>query len=131
MCFFYLSDLFFRNGLPFLQNVDNDSIFLVLKFIFSLQVFFSYSFELDKSQLNFRPYNEYIEFALVSFGTDKHIFTDYASNNLYSDDNVLSEIRQEQTEYDNLPKQYIVAKTILFLILLLGALLVILYTFQI
>jgi hypothetical protein len=35
----------------------------------------TFSFELNETELKFRPYNEYLEFALVSYGEDKHIFT--------------------------------------------------------
>ena len=35
--------------------------------------------ELDKDDLKFRPYNEYIELTLVAFGDDKHKFSDNLS----------------------------------------------------
>lgn len=63
----------------------------------------TFSFELDASQLKFKPYNQYIEFSLVSYGTDKHIFTQYASKNGYYKDDVLSEINEEQEKYETLP----------------------------
>ena len=53
----------------------------------------TFSFELSEAQLKFRKYNEYIEFALVSFGEDKHIFTEYASKNIYYGDDALNELR--------------------------------------
>ena len=34
----------------------------------------TFEFNLDKSDLKFSPHNEYLEFALVSYGDDKHIF---------------------------------------------------------
>ena len=64
----------------------------------------TFSFELDESDLKFKPYNQFIEFDLISYGIDKHIFTDFAPSNLYSDDNVLEELRQEQEEYEAEPE---------------------------
>ena len=63
-------------------------------------------FDLNKSNLEFKPYNQYLEFALVSFGKDKHIFTKYASINDYYFDNVLDEIKEEQKKYDFLPEKF-------------------------
>ena len=77
----------------------------------------TFSFELDKSQLNFKSYNEYIEFTLVSYGADKHIFTEYASQNDYYYDNVLSELQEEQAKYETSPNNY---KTIKYIILILS-----------
>lgn len=78
----------------------------------------TFSFELDKEDLKFSPYNEYIEFSLVSHGEDKHIFSKYANRNYYTDDNVLDEIRDEQREYDYLPTNYFRVKLIVFIICL-------------
>ena len=66
----------------------------------------TFSFELDQSQLKFRPYNEYLEFALIAYGDDKHIFTEYASINQYTNDDVLAEFREEQVKYDTLPAKF-------------------------
>ena len=78
----------------------------------------TFSFNLDESQLKFRPYNEYIEFSLISYGADRHIFTDYASRNDYYNDNALDEPKEEQTEYDTVPKIYRKNKIIVFLLCL-------------
>lgn len=77
----------------------------------------TFLFELDQSQLKFKPYNQYIEFTLISYGPDKHIFTEYASKNAYYNDDVLSELLQEQKDYEALPNNY---KTIKWVILLLS-----------
>lgn len=87
----------------------------------------TFSFELDKSQLKFRPHNEYIEFSLISYGTDRHIFTDYASHNYYYNSDVLDELRQEQTEYDSVYEKYKKIKLIILLICSAFAVLVIIY----
>jgi len=85
----------------------------------------TFSFELDESQLKFRPYNQYIEFALVSFGEDQHIFTQHAAKNTYYNDDVLDELKQEQAEYEALPKASKSIKTVILLLCSAGAFLII------
>ncbi len=84
---------------------------------------------LDKSNLKFKPYNEYLELSLVSYGSDSHIFTDYASYNDYYSDPVLDELRQEQVKYDSTYENYKNVKTVTLVILLVGSVLVLIYTF--
>lgn len=84
----------------------------------------TFSFDLDKSQLKFKPYNQYIEFSLVSHGADKHIFTQHASRNDYYDDDVLSELREEQVKYDTAPKNFQIIKVIVLLSSIVVALLI-------
>lgn len=91
--------------------------------------YYTFSFELDEDELKFRPYNEYIEFDLVSHDEDKHIFTEYAPSNYYSDDDVLDEIYAEQREYAIAPAQYKMVKFVVFQFAIAGAILIILYTF--
>jgi uncharacterized membrane protein YgcG len=74
--------------------------------------YYTFSFELDESQLKFRNYNEYIEFNLVTYGDDKHIFTQYASQNAFYNVPRLSAIRAEQAEYDDLPAKWLRIKLI-------------------
>lgn len=88
--------------------------------------YYTFAFELDQSQLKFKPYNQYIEFALVSHGEDKHIFTQYASRNTYYNDDALDELRQEQSDYEALPETFRTAKIIVFSALSAAALLTIL-----
>lgn len=76
--------------------------------------YYTFSFNLDKSKLKFTPANQYIEFSLVSYGKDKHIFTKYAPKNYYTYDNALDEIREEQKEYDSIPLKYFVIKVMIF-----------------
>jgi uncharacterized membrane protein len=61
--------------------------------------FHTFSFTLDEKQLKFRPYNQYIEFVLISFGADKHKFTQYASHNAYYEADILGELRYEMNKY--------------------------------
>ncbi|MCL2587120.1 MAG: DUF2207 domain-containing protein [Firmicutes bacterium] len=41
----------------------------------------SFVFSLSGRQLRFRPFNEFIEFAIISFGDDRHVFSQHASMN--------------------------------------------------
>lgn len=93
--------------------------------------YYTFSIDLDKKDLKFRPYNQYIEFDLVSYGEDKHIFTDYAPDNYYSYDDVLDEILEEQEEYAKKPQKYKIAKTIVFVILIIISLYILIYAFRV
>lgn len=90
----------------------------------------TFSFELDQSQLKFKPHNQYIEFTLVSYGPDKHIFTEYASRNYYYYDDVLSELQEEQAEYEALPNKYNLAKCIILILSIAGTLITIIVCFN-
>lgn len=82
--------------------------------------------DLDKDDLKFKPYNEYIEFSLWSYGEDKHIFTEYAPDNLYSDEDVLEELKDEQTEYENVPVEAKKKKIEFLLICMVGTIIILL-----
>lgn len=92
--------------------------------------YYTFSFELDEEDLKFKPYNEYIEFDLVSYGEDKHIFTEYAPSNDYSRDDVLEEIREEQQAYANAPARYKNIKTFVFVLLTAGSVYLLIYAFR-
>ena len=89
--------------------------------------YYTFYFELDEDDLKFRPYNEYIEFDLVAHGEDKHIFTEHAPSNYYTDDDVLYEIYEEQQEYAQTPARYKRNKTIVFGLAMAGVLFVAVY----
>lgn len=76
----------------------------------------TFSIDLDEKDLKFNLENRYIEFSLLSFNEDKHIFTDYAPNNFYSNDVYLEEAKADLKRYDNIPKRTIIIKTLLFII---------------
>jgi len=76
----------------------------------------TFYFELDSSQLRFRPYNRYIEFMLLAFGEDKHIFTQHASQNTYWYYNALPEIRDELESYLALPGRFLIARIIVLIV---------------
>ncbi|MBQ7926861.1 MAG: DUF2207 domain-containing protein [Lachnospiraceae bacterium] len=91
--------------------------------------YYTFSFALDKEDLQFKPYNEYIEFDLVSYGEDKHIFTEYAPDNYYSYDDVLDEIYEEQKDYADAPGKARAGKIVVFLICVVIAAFIILRNF--
>lgn len=91
--------------------------------------YYTFYFELNEDDLQFRPYNEYIEFDLVSYGRDRHIFTEYAPSNYYSSDDVLDEIREEQQDYATAPSNYKIAKFVVFRVFLAGSILILVYAF--
>ena len=78
--------------------------------------YYTFYFELDKEDLQFKPYNQFIEFDLVSYGESKHSFTDYAPENYYTDDNVIDEVRESQEEFLTAPARYATAKNIVFFV---------------
>ena len=92
--------------------------------------YYTFSFELDEDDLQFKSYNEYIEFDLVSYGKDKHIFTEYAPNNYYTYDDVLDEIYDEQEAYANEPAKYAIAKTIVLVLSIGGSICVLIYALR-
>lgn len=62
----------------------------------------TFSIDLDEEELDFSLDDMYLEFSLVSYGADKHIFTNYAMDNYYSNEPALNELLEEQIYYDNL-----------------------------
>ncbi len=74
--------------------------------------YYTFSFSLDEEDLQFKEYNQYIEFDLVSFGEDKHIFTEYAGENYYTNDDVLTEILSDQEDYATAPERFDTAKKV-------------------
>lgn len=87
--------------------------------------YYTFSFQLDKSNLKFNYHNRYIEFCLLSYGKDKHIFTQYAPLNQYSSENVLDECIKENEYYETLNMRYSIYKTILFITSIIVSILII------
>ena len=77
--------------------------------------YYTFSFSLDEDDLKFKPYNKYLEFTLLAYGPDKHIFTNYAPRNFYSHENYLEEAQEEIKKYDELPKKFKYYKALLFI----------------
>lgn len=86
--------------------------------------YYTFFFELTEDELAFKPYNEYIEFELVAYGEDKHIFAEHASKNDYYNDAVLEEIWDEQETYENEPSKYKSIKITLLVCCLIAAVIV-------
>lgn len=81
--------------------------------------------DLDKSDLKFNYYNSYLEFCLLSYGKDKHIFTKYAPDNLYSSENVLNECIEENEYYETQNQKIKTCKTLLLLLSIIISILII------
>lgn len=92
--------------------------------------YYTFSFELDEDDLKFKSYNEYIEFDLVSYGEDKHIFTEYAPSNYYSYDDVLGEILAEQHEYATTPAKFLTAKIVVLALAIGGSVCILIYVLR-
>ena len=88
----------------------------------------TFSFHLDKDDLQFKKYNQYIEFSLLAFNEDRHIFTDYAPANYYSNDVYLNEALDAMEEYDAIPIKAENQKKILLSISLMLSVFFIFYT---
>lgn len=93
--------------------------------------YYTFSFELDEEDLKFKPYNQYIEFDLVAYGDDKHIFTQHAPDNYYTGDDVLEEIWEEQEAYANEPAKAATRKAVVLGISLLATAGVMFFAFKI
>ena len=81
----------------------------------------TFSIDLDKSDLKFNYHNRYIEFCLLAYGDDKHIFTKYAPNNQYSNDNVLDECIAENEYYETQNLKFNTYKKLLLLFAILAS----------
>ena len=77
----------------------------------------TFSINLDEDDLQFRPYNQYLEFELVAYGEDKHTLTDSARHNDYTYDYALDEIRYDAESELNKPSTYNGLKVFIFAIL--------------
>jgi hypothetical protein len=60
-----------------------------------------FSFNLDKSKLQFDNFNNFIEFTLIAKGPDKWKFSKYASPNKYTNENALEDIVDESNTFYN------------------------------
>jgi len=90
----------------------------------------TFSIDLDKSELKFNYHNRYIEFCLLAYGDDKHIFTQYAPDNLYSDEDVLDECIAENEYYETLNQKYNTYKRNLLISSIVISILIILFAIR-
>ncbi len=87
--------------------------------------YYTFSIDLDEEDLSFKPYNLYLEFELVAYNEDKHIFVENARYNDYSFDYALDEIREDYHTEHFKPESYISIKVIIFALGIFGACVVI------
>lgn len=85
----------------------------------------TFSISLDESDLKFNYHNRYLEFCLLSYGNDKHTFTQYAPNNLYSSENALAECIEENEYYETQNQKFNTYKILLLIISIIGTILII------
>lgn len=85
----------------------------------------TFSIDLDKSDLKFNYHNRYIEFCLLAYGNDKHIFTKYAPNNMYSKENVLDECISENEYYETQNRKLNTYKILLLVLSIIGSILIV------
>ena len=114
--------LFAKSDMPASGNYDvyaygtNANDFPVLESADKNPGYYTFYFELDKRDLQFKPFNQFIEFDLVSYGNSKHSFTDYAPDNYYTDDDVYDEVVASQKDFLDAPSFYDTGKKVVFLI---------------
>ncbi len=86
-------------------------------------------FDLNEEDLKFNSDNNYIEMTLLSYGDDKHSFTNYAPENNESDSKYLQEALNNDKEYDENIKNKIKTKNKIFFYTMLTTTVVLLLTF--
>lgn len=86
-------------------------------------------FDLNEEDLKFNSDNNYIEMTLLSYGDDKHSFTNYAPENNESDSKYLQEALNNDKEYDENIKNKIKTKNKIFFYTMLTTIVVLLLTF--
>lgn len=107
----------------------NSNSFFINESSTKYEGYHTFSFSLNEDDLQFRPYNQYIEFDLLAFGEDKHIFTDYASRNYYYSDVALEEIRDGQQSFLNEPDTYRIINICIAIVLISLSIFIIIYCF--
>lgn len=90
----------------------------------------TFTIDLDEDELQFKPYNLYLEFEMVAYDEDKHIFTDNARSNDYTYDFALNEIRYEASSEQSKPELFNFFKCSVFIILLICSGFVLFNTFN-
>lgn len=91
--------------------------------------YYTFIIDLDEDELKFHPYNQFIEFDMLSFNEDKHIFTDYAPDNIYTSYDVLQEAYDEKEAYNSMLVGFDFAKVIVLLVMLAASALVVILAF--
>lgn len=81
----------------------------------------TFTIDLDEDELEFKPYNLYLEFELVAYGEDRHILAENARWNDYTYDYALDEIRYEADVEHNKPGNYHSFKIVVFIVLMISS----------
>lgn len=87
----------------------------------------TFSFDLDNSDLKFNDDTCYIEFQLLSFNEDNHIFTDYAPRNTYSHTPYYTEAIAEIEEYEEYAKDIIQTRKTVFIVSIIVSAIILIY----
>lgn len=85
--------------------------------------------DLDKDELDFDYDTEYLEFSFISFNEDKHIFTEHAPDNYYSNSPYLEELKAEIEDFYNIPIVRKNKKIKILLYSVVGSIFVIIYVY--
>jgi len=75
--------------------------------------YYTFSINLDKDDLKFSNYNEFIEIELVEYGSSAKTFAKYATANDYSNEVALAEIKAEIAEYYQTPQKILTTQFII------------------
>lgn len=89
-----------------------DEAFLVEESADKYPGYYTFTFDLDKDDLKFAPYNKYIEFELVAFNEDYDAFAKSAPDNFYSQTDALEEIYADHQEYVDMANSYKTKKAV-------------------
>lgn len=54
----------------------------------------------DAKEFYLKPYDNFVEFLIVSYSQDKHIFAEHAPKNRYTDTNALDDLIDERNDYE-------------------------------
>lgn len=87
--------------------------------------YYTFTIDLGRKDLKFKPYTEYLEFDLVAYGDSKNIFTEHAPDNMYSEWDCLAEIKAEQEAFFQEKTTFNLIKLAILGIALVGSVLII------
>lgn len=89
--------------------------------------YYTFTIDLDKKDMKFKPHTEYLEFDLVAYGDSKNIFTEYAPDNMWSEWDCLAEIKAEQDAFFKEKTTFNLVKLAILGLSLIGSALIIVF----
>lgn len=89
--------------------------------------YYTFTIDLGRRELKFKPYSEFIEFDLVAYGDSKHSFTEYAPDNMWSDWDCLAEIKTAQDDYFREETTFNLIKLAILALSLIGSALIVIF----